>query len=61
MADLETDSKPVPLREGYQHAKPPIPMKPVDEPFTGGYEHSLPPIPPPPTKQSGGSGVGGKK
>ncbi len=63
MADKkDTSSKPVPLQEGYEHAKPPMPMKPADErPFTGGYEHSPPPKPPPPTKQSGDSDGGDKK
>ncbi|MCU0305463.1 MAG: hypothetical protein MUC56_15525 [Thermoanaerobaculales bacterium] len=61
MADKDTSSKPVPLREGYEHAKPPIPMKPAGErPFTGGYVPPAPPNPPPPAKQSD-SGGGEKK
>jgi len=60
MADKDNSSKPTPVQEGYEHVKPPMPMKPTDRPFTGGYEPPPPPKPPP-KKQGGDSGSGEKK
>jgi len=59
MADKDKSSKPVPVREGYEHVKPPMPIKRTERPFTGGYEHVPPPKPPP--KKQGGDSSGGEK
>jgi hypothetical protein len=47
----------VPVREGYEHVKPPAPKRgPVEQ---KGYEHVTPPKPPP--KTSSGGTTNGKK